>query len=130
MAKTDSIIISETDAKGIILYANDNFCHLSGYTREELIGQPHSIIRHPSMPPELFHLLWTTIKQGQVFRGVIKNRRKDGGFYWVNATIMPVFKGSDIIGYTGARHLIDDVTAAEELFKRQVRQYGWKINFD
>lgn len=130
MAKTDSIIISETDTKGTILYANDNFCQLSGYTRNELIGQQHNIIRHPSMPPELFQLMWATIKQGQVFRGVIKNRRKDGGYYWVNATIMPIFKGSEIIGYTGGRYLIDDEAAAEELFRRQARQYGWQISFD
>jgi PAS domain S-box-containing protein len=114
------VIISETDLHGTILSANDPFCAISGYRRDELIGRSHNIIRHPSMPKELFHQLWMTIKNGDVFRALIKNQAKDGNHYWVNATIMPVFHGGKITRYVGGRHLITDDTLAEELFQRQM----------
>jgi len=69
------------------------------------------------MPKELFHHLWTTIKNGEVFRGIIKNMKKDGGHYWVNATIMPVFQHGEIVRYIGGRHYISDEKVAEELFR-------------
>jgi len=72
----NSVIISETDLHGTILSANDPFCAISGYSREELIGQSHNIIRHPSMPKELFRQLWITIKGGETFRAVIKTEQK------------------------------------------------------
>lgn len=114
------VIISETDLKGHILSANDPFCAVSGYSRDELIGSPHSIIRHPSMPKELFQQLWSTIQNGEVFRGIIKNRTKEGAHYWVNATIMPVFQGSKIVRYVGGRYLLNDDQLAEDLFKNQM----------
>ncbi len=83
-------LVSETDRKGIITYVNDKFCEISGYTEEELIGQPHNIVRHPDMSPEVFRNLWATIGRGKTWRGIIKNRRKDGSPYWVDATIAPV----------------------------------------
>ena len=116
----DAVIISETDPFGIILHANDPFCAFSGYSCEELIGQPHNIVRHPSMPSELFRLLWSTIKSGNVFRGVIKNQTKDGSHYWVKCTMMPVFEKNQIVRYVSARHLIADEKIAEELFIKQV----------
>src|SRR6478609_10300194 len=113
----NSVIISEADLLGTILSANDPFCAISGYSKDELIGQSHNIIRHPSMPKELFRQLWMTIQQGDTFRAVIKNMAKDGNHYWVNATIMPVFQGGKIIRYVGGRHLMTDDKLAEELFQ-------------
>jgi len=114
------VIISETDLQGIILSANDPFCTISGYSKDELIGSSHNIIRHPSMPKELFRRLWLTIQKGDVFRAVIKNRAKDGNHYWVNATIMPVFHRGEIVRYVGGRHLLTDAKLAEELFQEQM----------
>lgn len=115
-----SVIISETDLQGTILSANDPFCAVSGYSRDELIGHSHNIIRHPSMPKELFRELWMTIQKGNTFRAVIKNQAKDGNHYWVNATIMPVFRAGKIIRYVGGRYLLNDDKLAEELFKTQM----------
>ena len=121
------VIISETDLYGKIISANDPFCAISGYTRDELIGRSHNIIRHPGMPKELFRHLWMTIKQGDTFRAIIKNRAKDGGHYWVNATIMPVFQGGEIVRYVGGRHLITDDKLAEELFQKQMIGFVNKV---
>ena len=85
----NTLIVSETDAKGKIIYANDDFCKIAGYTKEELIGKPHNIVRHPDMPKWAFKDLWDTIKKGKIWRGVVKNATKDGGYYWVYATIYP-----------------------------------------
>ena len=77
------IIVSKTDMKGIILYANDYFSEVSGYSEVELIGQPHSIVRHPDMPKAVFYLLWQTIQQGKNITAVVKNLTKNGDHYWV-----------------------------------------------
>ena len=82
-------LFSETDNHGTILRVNDAFCEVSKYSRDELIGKSHNIIRHPDMPKRLFEDLWRTIQSGDIFRGVIKNRARDNSHYWVNATIMP-----------------------------------------
>jgi PAS domain S-box-containing protein len=119
----DSILISETDPHGTIIHVNDNFCSISGYTRNELVGNPHNIIRHPSMPKELFHFLWSTIKKGEVFRGLIKNKKKDGSHYWVNATIIPVFQNGKITRYIGGRSFISDDKLAEQLFSDESEKY-------
>ena len=97
-------IISRTDLKGVITFANKAFCKLSGYEKEELIGQPHSIIRHPDMPREVFREMWQTIKNNQKWRGFIKNLRKDGRYYWTEAFIEPFFdENGNKIGYMAAR---------------------------
>ncbi|MCS7163046.1 MAG: PAS domain-containing protein [Bacteroidia bacterium] len=83
-------LISETDTRGIITYANPKFCEVSGYLVEELLGKPHNIVRHPDMPKETFRALWETIKAGKIWQGEIKNRRKDGSAYWVLATVGPL----------------------------------------
>lgn len=87
-----SILVSETDAKGIIVYADETFVKYSGYSLEELIGKPHNIIRHPDMPKAAFKELWTTVKAGNVWQGFVKNRIKNGKFYWVYATVFPFDK--------------------------------------
>ena len=81
------LIVSETDAKGTILYANEDFCKIASYTKEELIGQPHNLLRHEDMPKAAFHDLWQTLKSGKVWNGIVKNRCKNNDFYWVNATV-------------------------------------------
>lgn len=98
------VIVSETDTKGIITYANRKFCEISGYTQEELIGQPHNIIRHPDMPKEAFAKMWSTIQSGQIWHGLVKNLRKDGQFYWVETEILPAKdENNEITGYVAAR---------------------------
>ena len=88
----DGVIISETDLTGIITFANRKFCEIAGYAREELVGHPHNIIRHPDMPKAAFKELWATVKSGNVWQGFVKNRTKNGKFYWVYATVFPFGK--------------------------------------
>jgi aerotaxis receptor len=98
-----TLIVSETDAKGKIIYANDDFCKIAGYTKDELIGKPHNIVRHPDMPKWAFKDLWDTIKSGKVWYGVVKNATKDGGFYWVYATIYPSLDKDGTLRYISVR---------------------------
>ena len=97
-------IISRTDLNGIITFANKAFCQLSGYEKNELLGKPHSIIRHPDMPKTIFKEMWATIKANQKWHGFIKNLRKDGKYYWTEAFIEPFFdEEGNKIGYIAAR---------------------------
>jgi len=99
-----SVIISQTDLKGNIVYANKMFCEISGYTAEELVGQAHNIIRHPDMPKAAFAKMWQTISSGQVWNGLVKNLRKDGLYYWVDTEILPIRNDNDeVTGYIAAR---------------------------
>lgn len=107
------VIASRTDLKGIITYASKAFADISGYSKDELIGRSHNIVRHPDMPKELFEDLWNTIKQEKTWHGEIKNKRKDGSWYWVNAKISPLYDSDGIlIGYSGIR---EKITAKKEL---------------
>lgn len=100
----DEIIVSKTDVKGRIQYANSVFFKVSGFTEAELMGQPHSVIRHPDMPRCVFKLLWDTISGGQEIFAYVKNLAKDGSFYWVLAHVTPTFDSSGkIIGYHSNR---------------------------
>ncbi|WP_345248064.1 methyl-accepting chemotaxis protein [Pigmentiphaga soli] len=96
-------IVTRTDLSGRITYANPAFVEISGFTREELEGQPHNIVRHPDMPPQAFADLWATIKRGQPWRGLVKNRSKDGGFYWVEAYVTPLHENGRLVGYMSVR---------------------------
>ncbi len=107
-----TMITSETDAKGIILYANEDFCRICGYTKEEMIGRPHNMIRHPEMPKTAFADLWETIKMEKVWNGIVKNRTKDGRCYWVNATVFPVRKGDELRYISVRRKPTDEEVAA------------------
>ncbi|MFA5833046.1 MAG: PAS domain-containing protein [Bacteroidota bacterium] len=98
-----NLIVSRTDTHGNILSCNKSFCDMSGFTREELIGQPHCILRHPDMPTAAFKDLWETVSQGKYWHGYVKNLRKDGGYYWVYATIIPNVRNGKIIGYSSIR---------------------------
>ena len=114
------MLVSSTDAKGRITYANAAFVALSGYTYEELLGQPHNLIRHPDMPAEAFRDLWATVDQGRCWQGVVKNRRKNGDHYWVVANVTPVRRGEEIVGYMSVRTepTRAQVEAAEALYAR------------
>ena len=99
-----SVIISQTDLDGTIVYANKMFCEISGYKSEELVGQPHSMLRHPDMPKSVFAKMWQTIQSGQMWNGLIKNLRKDGLYYWVDSEILPVYDDdNNMTGYIAAR---------------------------
>ena len=97
------LIVSRTDLAGIITHCNPSFVHMSGYEKEELIGRPHHILRHPDMPAAAFQNLWSTIQQGKQWHGYVKNLRKDGCFYWVYATVIPNIRDGVIVGYTSVR---------------------------
>lgn len=108
-------ILSKTDKNGIITFANDAFCKISGYTKEELLGKSHNIVRHPDMPSSAFAHMWSTIQSKEVWKGVVKNRAKDGSTYIVNATIVPILDEQDnIVEYIGLRHDITELVMTKE----------------
>ena len=117
--RNDCAIISHTDEKGMITYVNDDFVDYAGFTRQELIGKPHNVIRHPDMPQEAYRDMWATLKQGKAWQGIVKNRRKNGDHYWVKATATPRPEG----GYMSVRLKATDeeIRSAEELY-RQINQ--------
>ncbi|MFV0371078.1 MAG: PAS domain-containing protein [Azonexus sp.] len=95
--------MSRTDLKGIITYADDTFIDVSGFSRDELLGRNHNIVRHPDMPPAAFAWAWETLQADRPWRGIVKNRCKNGDFYWVDALIVPVLKNGQKIGYMSVR---------------------------
>ena len=97
------LIISRTDTKGIITQVNRSFVEMSGFSEEELLGQPHYILRHPDMPKAAFADMWATIQSGEKWYGYVKNLRKDGGYYLVYATVIPNIRKGEIVGYTSVR---------------------------
>jgi aerotaxis receptor len=99
----DELILSRTDLKGNIVYANNTFALISGYNIEELVGQPHSLVRHPDMPKSVFEDMWKTLKAEKKWSGYVKNLRKDTGFYWVFAQISGVYKDGELIEYKSIR---------------------------
>ena len=108
----ETSIVSKSDKKGIITYVNKQFCEVSGYKKEELIGRHHNILRHPDMAKDIFANLWKTISSKNIWNGIVKNRKKDGGFYIVDATIIPMLDHEgEIIEYVAVRH---DITVLEE----------------
>ncbi|MEE2024534.1 MULTISPECIES: methyl-accepting chemotaxis protein [Alkalimonas] len=113
-------LISATDTKGVIQYCNDAFVEISGFSREELIGQPHNIVRHPDMPTGAYQAMWSYLKQGKPWMGLVKNRCKNGDYYWVNAYVTPVHQNGKVIGYESVRVCPkrDDVARAEALYER------------
>jgi len=99
----DDIIISKTDRRGKILYVNNTFVRVSGYSREELLGEPQNIVRHADVPPEVFRDLWSTIQSGRSWSGIVKNRCKNGDHYWVLANVAPITVDGQVVGYTAIR---------------------------
>ena len=115
-----TMIVSETNKKGLITYVNDDFCKIAGFSKDELIGQPHNMVRHHDMPKEAFKDLWKTVQAGKTWKGIVKNFCKNGDYYWVSATAFPVVKKS------GKTRLISirtkptkkEVENAKELYKK------------
>ncbi len=97
------LIVSTTDKNGVITHVNQAFIEMSGYTESELINSPHSILRHPDMPSAAFKDLWDTVNKGERWQGYVKNLRKDGGYYWVKATVIPNIRHGQVVGYTSVR---------------------------
>ncbi|MGP2656377.1 PAS domain-containing protein [Malaciobacter sp. WC5094] len=97
------LIVSRTDLKGIITYANDTFAQISGYEASELIGEHHNIVRHPDMPKAVFKELWESLQKNAKWSGYVKNLRKDQGFYWVYAEISGVYKDNKLVEYKSLR---------------------------
>ncbi len=119
-------LVSTTDLKGKILHCNDAFIQVSGFEKEELIGSPHNLVRHPDMPKEAFEVMWQTLKQGKAWMGLVKNRCKNGDFYWVDAYVTPVTENGKVVGYESVRTVPkrEDVARAEKQYKaiRQGKQ--------
>ena len=116
----DQLLMSTTDNKGVMTHCNAAFARVSGYSMDELMGQPHNLIRHPDMPPEAYKDLWATIGRGRNWTGMVKNRRKDGDFYWVRANVTPIMVDGKPRGYMSVRikPTRDEVAAAEALYKQ------------
>jgi len=113
-------IYSRTDLNGNITEANEAFANISGFRREDMIGQPHNLVRHPDMPEEAFADMWRDLKRGRPWRGVVKNRRQDGGYYWVVANASPVRENGQIVGYQSVRTTParDEIKATEAIYQR------------
>lgn len=116
--KPSQKLISSTDLKGKIKHCNQAFVEISGFSREELIGQPHNIVRHPDMPPAAYENMWSYLKAGKPWMGLVKNRCKNGDFYWVSAYVTPVTEHGQIVGYESVRSCPErsDVERAEKLY--------------
>jgi PAS domain S-box-containing protein len=109
----EDLIVSMTDAKGKITYVNDIFCKIAGYTREELLGQPHNLVRHSSMPRVVFKLLWESVLSGKSITAFVKNKTKGGDYYWVKAYIAPIVEKGEIVSITSYRRPIGNFTKTE-----------------
>ncbi len=121
----DNVIFSTTDLTGKITHVSKAFCKISGHTEEELIGRPHNLIRHQDMPKEVFKDMWETIKSEKTWRGEVKNLQKDGGFYWVDAEIEPLYdRENKHIGYSAIRHDITHKKENEEIQKEIIFTMG------
>lgn len=116
------LIVSRTDTAGIITQCNQSFVDMSGYERDELIGQPHYLLRHPDMPAAAFRDLWETVQAGRQWHGYVKNLRKDGGHYWVFATVVPNIRDGRIVGYTSVRRepSREKVAQAEATYREMI----------
>lgn len=119
-------LYSTTDLKGRITFANPYFIEVSGFSEQELLGAPHNIVRHPDMPPAAFCDLWTTIKSGRPWTALVKNRRKNGDFYWVQATVTPILENGVTTGYMSVRTkpTRDQINAADRLYRAEIERPG------
>ncbi len=123
MLGDEDAIVTKTDLKGIITYANSDFCRISGYGLDELLGKNHNMVRHPDMPPAAFADLWATLKDGKPWSGLVKNRCKNGDFYWVRAEVAPIEENGQVVGYASFREKPgrSEVAQAEQLY-REIKQ--------
>lgn len=121
--REDATLMSTTDTQSHIAYANAAFIEVSGFTQEELSGQPHNIVRHPDMPAEAFADMWSTLKNGEPWTALVKNRRRDGDHYWVRANAVPVVRNGKPVGYLSVRTKPkrEEIDQAETLY-REMRE--------
>ena len=119
-----AFLVSETDEKGNILFANDDFCKLAEYTVDELIGKPHNIVRHKDMPKAAFKDLWETVKKDQVWSGFVKNATKSGNYYWVFATVFPTITSDGKKGFLSCRRkaTIPEINEHISIYKTLIAQ--------
>ncbi len=124
----DELIISRTDLSGKITYANETFCEISGYELDEIIGKEHNIVRHPDMPSAAFHEMWETIQNKKQWIGVVKNIRKDRGYYWVQAIVSGVYKDGTLIEYKSLRTPIsyEEKLHHQKLYDKMRKENGDK----
>ncbi|MEY4592807.1 MAG: hypothetical protein RIR18_1702 [Pseudomonadota bacterium] len=129
--RDDHMIVSKTDQKGRITYINKDFLEVSGFTEQELLGEPHNLVRHPDMPNEAFADLWNDLKAGRPWVGLVKNRCKNGDFYWVEAHAAPIWEGGQVAGFMSVRRKPsrDQITTAEQAYRafRENRASGLAI---
>ncbi|MEX5748093.1 methyl-accepting chemotaxis protein [Massilia sp. X63] len=146
LLKEGQSIVSKTDTKGRITYVNPSFVEVSGFEEHELLGKAHNMVRHPDMPPEAFADLWATLQSGEPWTGLVKNRRKNGDFYWVVANVVPIKQGGHVSGYMSVRTAPtrEQVAAASELYRKfrageargltirrgAVAHLGWRARLD
>ena len=118
----NAFLVSETDLKGVIKFANEDFCKVAGYSLAELLGQPHNMVRHKDMPKKAFKSLWDTVQKGNIWTGYVKNATKDGGYYWVFATVYPFESCDGTKGYLSCRRKPTN----EEIQKAETLYAQWK----
>ncbi|WP_423840965.1 methyl-accepting chemotaxis protein [Vibrio mytili] len=129
-------LVSTTDLQGVITYCNEAFCRVAEYSFEELVGQNHNLVRHSDMPKGAFGDMWARLKQGKAWRGMVKNRTKSGGYYWVDAYVTPIYENNQIVGYQSVRvkPKREWVDIAEKVYKRMKtaettgRSWTFKVN--
>ena len=114
------VLVSSTDVKGRITFVNDVFCEVAGFEREALIGKAHNIIRHPDVPAAVFADMWSNLKQGKSWMGLVKNRCENGDHYWVSAHVSPLLDGSKVVGYESVRRKAsrDEIQHAQSVYDR------------
>ena len=115
----NAFLVSETDAKGTIIFANEEFCKIAEYSSDELLGKPHNIVRHQDMPKAAFKDLWDTVNSGKPWHGFVKNKTKSGGYYWVDAVVYPYKNGQGEQCYISIRRKprAEDIQKSENLYK-------------
>lgn len=118
------LIVSRTDLAGNITHMNQAFVDMSGYPESELVGQPHAILRHPDMPKAVFKEIWDTASRGEKWQGYVKNLRKDGGYYWVNATVIANIRNGEMVGLSSVRRQASakKIAQAEEQYRQLLEQ--------
>jgi aerotaxis receptor len=120
-------LVSTTDLRGVITYSNDVFCNISGYKLDELVGENHNLVRHPDMPHAAFKDLWNNLKAGRNWRGAVKNRCKDGRYYWVDAYVTPIFENGELVGYQSVRVKLADKDKDSAIEAYKTLNQGKKI---
>lgn len=132
LIKAGETLLSTTDTKGRITYANEAFIRVSGFSKAELYGQPHNLVRHPDMPAEAFEDLWATLQAGETWSALVKNRRSDGDYYWVRANVTPVRDGHSVVGYMSVRTAAspEEIALAAPIYQQLGAGKGspWRIH--